>query len=97
MTKWCTAALVVLDKVRGRARSPSMSQLGHPVPTVRHLLSHASGLPVESDCVLRRPERRRIYSNRGGYEVLGELLERRDPGRPFATPVRVSAGAAVHE
>lgn len=45
--------------------------------TVRHLLSHSSGLDVEGDGTAFRdaPERRRIYSNQG-FEVLGQHLEK---------------------
>lgn len=50
--------------------------------TVRHLLAHASGLPLEPDAPSQTPERRRVYSN-WGYEVLGALVaERAD--LPFA-------------
>ncbi len=38
---------------------------GPPGSTLRHLLSHASGLGPDSDDVLSPPGRRRIYSNRG--------------------------------
>lgn len=49
---------------------------GPPTSTVRHLLSHASGLAPDADAVLAPPGRQRIYSNRG-FEVLGDLLARR--------------------
>ncbi len=43
--------------------------------TVRHLLAHASGLPMTAGQSRRRPVgERRIYSNEG-YRVLGELVE----------------------
>lgn len=38
---------------------------GPPGATLRHLMSHASGLAPDSDDVLALPGRRRIYSNRG--------------------------------
>lgn len=41
--------------------------------TVRHLLSHASGLAPDADDVLAPPGERRIYSNRG-FEVLASTL-----------------------
>ena len=44
--------------------------------TVRHLLSHASGLPFEGRQPIARPGQRRIYSNTG-FEVLGELVAER--------------------
>jgi CubicO group peptidase (beta-lactamase class C family) len=63
---------------------------GPPGSTVRHLLSHASGLPFEGHAVLAPPGRRRIYSNEG-FRVLGEHLSRRAE-MPFAEYVR---GAVV--
>jgi CubicO group peptidase (beta-lactamase class C family) len=41
--------------------------------TVRHLLSHASGLPFEGDKPIGRPGQRRIYSNTG-FEMLAALV-----------------------
>jgi CubicO group peptidase (beta-lactamase class C family) len=41
--------------------------------TVRKLLAHASGLPLEPDGLIGAPGRRRIYSN-WGYDLLGELV-----------------------
>ncbi len=41
--------------------------------TVRHLLSHASGLPPEPGGPIAEPETRRIYSN-AGFELLGRAL-----------------------
>jgi CubicO group peptidase (beta-lactamase class C family) len=41
--------------------------------TVRHLLSHASGLPFEGRVPISQPGRRRIYSN-SGFEVIGETV-----------------------
>ncbi len=43
--------------------------------TVRHLLSHASGLPPEPGGPIAEPETRRIYSN-AGFELLGRALAR---------------------
>jgi CubicO group peptidase (beta-lactamase class C family) len=48
---------------------------GPPGSTVRHLLAHASGLPMDSRTAVARPGTRRIYSN-AGFEVLGDALER---------------------
>jgi CubicO group peptidase (beta-lactamase class C family) len=55
---------------------------GPPGATLRHLLSHASGLPVDGDQPLADPGRRRIYSNTG-IEVAADLLEKRAE-MPFA-------------
>jgi CubicO group peptidase (beta-lactamase class C family) len=56
---------------------------GPPGSTLRHLLSHASGLPPDGDGPpLMEPERRRIYSN-VGIERAAELVAER-AGMPFA-------------
>jgi CubicO group peptidase (beta-lactamase class C family) len=55
---------------------------GPPGATLRHLLSHASGLPVDGGEPLTEPGRRRIYSNTG-IEVAARLLEQRAE-MPFA-------------
>jgi CubicO group peptidase (beta-lactamase class C family) len=41
--------------------------------TVRHLLSHASGLAFDKNMVIAKPGTRRVYSN-AGFDVLGEHL-----------------------
>jgi len=55
---------------------------GPPGATLRHLLSHASGLPVDGGQPLTEPGRRRIYSN-AGIESAAQLLEHRAE-MPFA-------------
>ncbi len=45
--------------------------------TVRHLLAHASGVPMDEGGVMTTaPGKRRIYSN-WGYEILGDLVAER--------------------
>ncbi len=61
---------------------------GPPGATVRHLLSHASGLPFEGEIPIAPPGRRRIYSNEG-FGILGTLLEARAE-MPFAEYVRAA-------
>src|SRR5581483_4923703 len=46
---------------------------GPPGATVRHLISHTSGLAFDTDRVQARVGNRRIYSNTG-FAVLGEAL-----------------------
>ena len=46
---------------------------GPPGSTVRHLLAHASGLPLEGASPIARPGERRIYSDYG-FDVLGAAL-----------------------
>ena len=54
---------------------------GPPGSTVRHLLAHASGLPLDGTAPIAPPGRRRIYSN-SGFEVLGATLAA-PAGLPF--------------
>ena len=54
---------------------------GPPGSTIRHLLSHASGLAFDSDAILARPGTRRIYSNRG-IEIVADIVAARS-GQPF--------------
>ena len=49
---------------------------GPPGATLRHLLAHASGLPLDGEVPISRPGRRRIYSN-VGIELAAGLLEAR--------------------
>src|SRR4249920_778096 len=46
---------------------------GPPGSTVRHLLSHASGLPFDARAPIAKPGQRRIYSNTG-FEVLAATV-----------------------
>jgi CubicO group peptidase (beta-lactamase class C family) len=46
---------------------------GPPGSTVRHLLSHASGLPLEGESAVAPPASRRIYSNTG-IDLVGQVL-----------------------
>jgi CubicO group peptidase (beta-lactamase class C family) len=46
---------------------------GPPGSTFRHLLSHASGLPLEGGTPIAKPGARRIYSN-AGFEVVAERV-----------------------
>src|SRR5437016_7127486 len=50
--------------------------------TLRHLLAHASGLPIDGEEPIAEPGRRRIYSNTG-IELAARLLEQRAE-MPFA-------------
>jgi CubicO group peptidase (beta-lactamase class C family) len=49
---------------------------GPPGATLRHLLAHASGLPLDGEVPMTEPGRRRIYSNTG-IELAARLLEHR--------------------
>ena len=80
VTKLATAWAVLSARDRGLLALDEPA--GPPGSTVRHLLSHASGLPFNGDAALAAPGRRRIYSNTG-FDVLGALVEER-AGAPFA-------------
>jgi CubicO group peptidase (beta-lactamase class C family) len=73
-------ALAALDGVH-RGLLDLDEPAGPPGATLRHLLSHASGLGPDGDVILSRPGRRRIYSNRG-IETVAEILAARS-GTPF--------------
>ena len=75
-TAW--AVLVAIEEGALELDEPA----GPPGSTVRHLLSHASGLDFDSAAVIAAPGERRIYSNTG-YEWLADLLADRS-GIPFA-------------
>jgi CubicO group peptidase (beta-lactamase class C family) len=55
---------------------------GPPGATLRHLLSHASGLPIDGEEPIAEPGRRRIYSNSGIELAAGLLAQRAE--MPFA-------------
>ncbi len=73
-------ALAALDGVQ-RGLLDLDEPAGPPGATIRHLLSHASGLAPDGDAILSPPGRRRIYSNRG-IEIVADILAARS-GRPF--------------
>ncbi len=55
---------------------------GPPGSTVRHLLAHASGLPMNAGLPIAEPGRRRIYSN-PGFEVMAAKISE-EAEIPFA-------------
>src|SRR4029079_11371825 len=59
---------------------------GPPGSTFRHLLAHASGLPLEGGSPIARPGERRIYSDHG-FDVLGAALAEHAE-MPFADYLR---------
>jgi CubicO group peptidase (beta-lactamase class C family) len=72
------AVLVALEEGTVDLDEPA----GPPGATLRHLLAHASGLPVDGERPITEPGRRRIYSNTG-IELAARLLEQRAE-MPFA-------------
>jgi CubicO group peptidase (beta-lactamase class C family) len=66
---------------------------GPPGATVRHLLSHASGLPFDGFEPIAQPGARRIYSNTG-FALLAEQLARAAE-MPFAEYVRAAVCAPL--
>ena len=74
VTKLLTALAVLVAAEEGIVDLDEPA--GPPGATVRHLLAHASGLPLDGDRPIARPGERRIYSNTG-FELLGALLAER--------------------
>ncbi len=74
VTKPFTAMTVLIAAERGLLDLDEPA--GPPDSTVRHLLSHASGLPFEGEALLGAPGRKRIYSN-PGFDLLGDLVASR--------------------
>jgi CubicO group peptidase (beta-lactamase class C family) len=72
--------LAALDSI-GKGLLDLDEPAGPPGSTVRHLLSHASGLAFDSDAVLGPPGRRRVYSNTG-IEIVADLVAARS-GQSF--------------
>jgi CubicO group peptidase (beta-lactamase class C family) len=74
VSKLATALAVLVAAEEGIVDLDEPS--GPPGSTVRHLLAHASGLPLDAGAPLAEPGTRRIYSN-AGYELLGSLVAER--------------------
>lgn len=66
---------------------------GPPGSTVRHLLSHAAGLPFEGPTPIVRPATRRIYSNEAFRMLAAHLGEQ--GGMPFEEYVRAAVCAPL--
>jgi CubicO group peptidase (beta-lactamase class C family) len=67
VTKLATAAAVLVAAEEGIVDLDEPA--GPPGSTVRHLLAHASGLPMDGEEPVAKPGTKRIYSNTG-FEVL---------------------------
>jgi CubicO group peptidase (beta-lactamase class C family) len=80
VTKLLTAGAVLVAAEEGILELDEPA--GPPGSSVRHLLAHASGLPLDGDAPIAKPGERRIYSN-PGFEALGELVAERAE-MPFA-------------
>jgi CubicO group peptidase (beta-lactamase class C family) len=91
LTKLYTAlaALVALEEGIVDLDDPA----GPEGSTLRHLLAHASGLPMEHGPPIGRPGQRRIYSN-PGFEAAAETIERA-AGMPFADYLRSAVFAPL--
>ncbi len=63
------AALIALEEGIVDLDDPA----GPPASTLRHLLAHASGLPLEEGAPIGRPGQRRIYSN-VGFEAAADHI-----------------------
>jgi CubicO group peptidase (beta-lactamase class C family) len=81
VTKVISTLTILAEVDRGLVRLDEPA--GPPGATLRHLLSHASGLSRDSDKLMARPATRRVYSNRG-IERAAEHVELRS-GQSFTT------------
>ena len=79
VTKLATAFAVLVAAEEGAVDLDQPA--GPPGSTVRHLLAHASGLPLSGHEPISRPGRRRIYSNTG-FTLVASTLSRA-VGMPF--------------
>jgi CubicO group peptidase (beta-lactamase class C family) len=84
VTKLLTATAVLVAAEEGIVDLDEAA--GPPGSTVRHLLAHASGLPLEGDVPIARVGERRIYSNTGFERVADLVAERAETS--FAEYVR---------
>jgi CubicO group peptidase (beta-lactamase class C family) len=80
VTKLATALATLVAAEEGTIELDEPA--GPPGSTVRHLLAHASGLPLEAGPPIASPGARRIYSN-AGFEALAEAVAERAE-MPFA-------------
>ena len=80
VTKLVSAAAVLIAVEEGIVELDEPA--GPPGSSLRHLLAHASGLPLEDGAPIARPGERRIYSN-AGFEAAAALVAERAE-MPFA-------------
>ena len=80
MTKLATAVAVLVACEEGSVDLDEPA--GPPGSTVRHLLAHASGLPLDAAAPIAKPGERRIYSN-VGFDLLAAHTAA-NTGMPFA-------------
>jgi CubicO group peptidase (beta-lactamase class C family) len=80
VTKVATAVAVLVAVEEGIVDLED--EAGPPGSTLRHLLSHASGLPFDAAVPIAAPATRRIYSNTGIELAAGRVGEA--AGMPFA-------------
>ncbi len=84
VTKLATALAVLVAAEEGVVDLDD--EAGPPGSTVRHLLAHASGLPLDEGAPIAEPGTRRIYSNTGFELVAGVVAERAE--MPFEAYLR---------
>lgn len=80
VTKLATASAVLVAAEEGIVELDEPA--GPPGSTVRHLLAHASGLPLDGSRPVSAPGKRRIYSNSGMEAAAALVAERAE--MPFA-------------
>jgi CubicO group peptidase (beta-lactamase class C family) len=91
VTKLLTGLAVLVAVEEGTVELDAPA--GPPGSTLRHLLAHASGLPLDDGPPLMAPGRRRIYSN-AGIERAAELVAG-EAGMPFADYFRTAVAGPL--
>jgi hypothetical protein len=87
VTKLLTATAVLVASEEGTVDLDEAA--GPPGATLRHLLAHASGLPLDGDAPVAEPGARRIYSNTG-FEIVADLVAARAPAHVLDETVDVA-------
>ncbi len=86
VTKLATALAVLVAAEEGVVELDEPA--GPPGSTVRHLLAHASGLPLHEGAPIARPGQRRIYSNHGFVVLAAHVAAAAE--MPFAEYLRAA-------
>jgi CubicO group peptidase (beta-lactamase class C family) len=100
VTKLATAVAVLVAAEEGIVDLDEPA--GPPGSTVRHLLAHASGLPLEGGTPIAKPGERRIYSNTGFDSLADHVALRAEMSfaayfeAVWGFPLTGSAASGVH-
>jgi len=93
VTKLATALAVLVAAEEGVLDLDEPA--GPPGASVRHLLAHASGLPLHGETSIAQPESRRIYSNEGFVVLARHLADRAEMPFPEYLHAAAQLGAEL--